>query len=211
MSTTTAGVPKDYSELFSMYRTYVETLISQLGVAPENKEDVASDIFLKLYERDIIGMFDVNHQGWQGRQVKFKTFLSAFVLSYARGMRDRAYKYRMREPLLCDTIIRNHWGGGLMWIAVYGPSSEDTQFLIYENQEAERTLVARLRQRLSEIERPKTRCDLLELFDEAVRLVRRDGVLSYAELSATLGVNIRSVRSWMKWIAGQLREEAFAR
>ncbi len=200
------GVPENYSELFSMYRGYVETLVLRLGVAIDSKEDIASDIFVKLYERDVIGMFDPNHQGWHGQQAKFKTFLLAFVASYARGMRDRANKRRSREPLLCDSYVE-HNSGIVPWIAIYGPVHEDPQFLVYENREIEAKLTARLRQRLSEIESPGVHCDLLLVFDEMVRQAQKRETLSYPELSSALGISVSSLRTWVKWITEQLREE----
>ncbi len=206
----TGGVPQNYSELFSMYRVYVETLVLRLGVSIDNREDVASDIFEKLYERDVIGMFDANHIGWHGRQAGFKTFLSAFVVSYARGMRERMHKRQQREPLLCDTLVEGAYGRPTVWLTIHGPSYEDVQFLAHEEQEAEAQLVEHLRQHLSEIEHPGTQCDLLRLFDEAVKQARRDGVLSYPELSKTMGTSLSSLRTWMKWIVSQLREEVHA-
>src|SRR5215216_488189 len=98
-----AIAPGSYDELFRNYYPFVVGLVGKQGIAVDNREDVASEILLRFYERDFLNEFnpDLTFEV-KGRIVRarFKSFLSAFVVNYVRSHRDRQNLRLRREPLI---------------------------------------------------------------------------------------------------------------
>lgn len=189
-------VPADTEELFRDYSGYVHALCIKLGVPPQDAEDVAADIMARLYERDLISMFDPDHYIERDGQVipaKFKSFLSHQVSLYVRGKRDALNKRSQREPLIIDQPTES----GLPASELLGGRIEDD----YSFLEADE-LVAKTREYLSVVGPRSTRdmCNLVDLFDEMVREVRENGEFSYAALQQRFSISSTSAYAWVDWL-----------
>jgi DNA-directed RNA polymerase specialized sigma24 family protein len=206
------AAPKDYAELFSKYYDFVVNLVRRMGIDESRKEDVASEILLRFYERDFLNEFDptmtFEYQG-EIRPARFKSFLSKFVLAYVRGHWDKQRRLHTREVLIVDSpiAVAGHMFGHqqLTWIDVHGdpvPSSEED--IIAELNEQE--LVDDLRRHLKTIPRRSRfdTCDLPALFDAVVAQIRATGTWDVAVLRAQFGVSSTAMHSWMWWLRGNL-------
>lgn len=193
--------PSSYEELFKTYYSFVVGLVGKQGISVDNREDVASEILLRFYERDFLSefnpdlTFEVN-----GRIVKarFKSFLSAFVVNYVRSHRDRQNLRAKREPLIIDSTI---------------PGSEHSPYLFLNALEKdyylddysglyEEALVTKIREYLKTVPRKsrQDQCDLVALFDTVVQQVRVNGKYSVKELQARFGVSPTAIHTWLGWM-----------
>jgi len=186
-----SAAPESYEELFKNYYPFVVGLVGKQGISLDNREDVASEILLRFYERDFLNefnpelSFEVN-----GRIVKarFKSFLSAFVVNYVRSHRDRQNLRVKREPLIVDAPATT-----LIDIDHY----EDDYSSLYEEE-----LVVKIREYLRTVPRKsrQDQCDLLALFDAVVKQVRMNGKYSVKELQAQFGVSPTAIHTWLGWM-----------
>jgi len=182
--------PESYEELFKNYYSFVVGLVGKQGISLDNREDVASEILLRFYERDFLNEFnpDLSFEV-NGRIVKarFKSFLSAFVVNYVRSHRDRQNLRIKREPLIVDgaaTLVdHEHY--------------EDDYSALYEEE-----LVLKIRDHLKTVPRKsrQDQCDLLALFDAVVSQVRVNGKYSVKELQAQFGVSPTAIHTWLGWM-----------
>lgn len=183
--------PSSYEELYRNYYSFVVGLVGKHGIAPDNREDVASEILLRFYERDFLNefnpelSFEVN-----GKLVKarFKSFLSAFVVNYVRSHRDRQNLRIKREPLIVDAPATT----------MSDPEHyEDDYSAIYEEE-----LVVKIREYLATVPRKsrQDQCDLLALFDAVVRQVRINGKYSVKDLQTQFGVSPTAIHTWLGWM-----------
>lgn len=190
-----SAAPDSYEELFRIYYPFVVGLVGKHGISVDNREDVASEILLRFYERDFLNefnpdlTFEVN-----GRVVKarFKSFLSAFVVNYVRSHRDRQNLRAKREPLLVDD------GFDSSAINVSLESGyEDDYSVLYEEE-----LVEKIRDHLKTVPRKsrQDQCDLLALFDTVVQQVRVNGKYSVKDLQARFGVSPTAIHTWLGWM-----------
>lgn len=193
-----AVAPVSYEELFRNYYSFVVGLVGKQGISPDNREDVASEILLRFYERDFLNEFDPSLTfEVNGKTVKarFKSFLSAFVVNYVRSHRDRQNLRAKREPLIVDGSDRSDY-------ILQGTDSsamhyEDDYSSLYEEE-----LVAKLRAYLVTVPRKsrQDQCDLPRLFDAIVDQVRRNGKYSVKELQEVFGVSPTAIHSWLGWL-----------
>lgn len=105
MGSDSTKAPADYDALYRDYYKYVCSLVRKFGIDEGSKEDVASSILLRFYERDFLHEFnpdlEFTYRG-EKRPARFKSFLNAFVELYVRHHRDRQRTLKEREPLVCD-------------------------------------------------------------------------------------------------------------
>jgi DNA-directed RNA polymerase specialized sigma24 family protein len=200
--------PESYDELFRNYYSFVVGLVGKQGIAPDNREDVASEILLRFYERDFLNEFnpDLSFEV-NGKVVKarFKSFLSAFVVNYVRSHRDRQNLRAKREPLTID-------GGYVEAISDIGdsgvtplPKAVAGETFFYEDDYSglyEKELVSYLRDYLSKVPRKsrQDQCDLVRLFDAVVCQARTNGKYSVKELQRIFNVSPTAIHSWLGWL-----------
>ncbi len=201
------SAPADYAELFSKYYDYVVTLVRRSGVETSRAEDVASEILLRFYERDLLGEFDptmVFHYDGQDRPARFKSFLTKIVLTYLRGHKDKHWRLASRELLICDMQIGS-FPAYQSWVEVFGESvpSCDTDIL---DVAAEQALVDRLRAHIAAVPRRSKfdTCDLVALFDAVVAQIRADGQWNIPALRRQFGISSTAMHSWMWWLRANL-------
>lgn len=220
MPITASGVdylsaPTDYAELFRIYYPYVVNLVHKHGIDENMKEDVASDILARFFERGFLEKFDptltFEYRGTQ-RPARFRSFLSKFVLIYVRGHHDRQQRIAGREIQICDLPLTNggaaHTGATTeRWVDVYGETAdsheEDVLDIVMEND-----LVRGLRNFLADVPRRSDhdRCDLVELFDAVVAQVRDRGEYDIKQLSTSFGVSYTAMHTWVWWLKANLAE-----
>lgn len=185
MSTSGLAAPQDYEEMFKEYYGYVCQLVCKFGIEEQSKEDVASSILLRFYERDFLAKFDPSLE-FEYQQVKrparFKTFLSGFVELYVRHHRDNQGKRASRYPLQCDMRLSS----GDTWLEVHGPS-DDSDYTFAESKLIGTAVLQAVRGRLSEDQ------EQLEFFEEAVREFSETGQLRVTRLQQRLGASQRVV------------------
>lgn len=198
----TVAAPADVDELCSDYLPYVRHLVRKLGgISAQDAEDVAHDILARLIERDVIGMFDPEHEITHGGKKippNFKTFLSNQVALYVKGQRDRLGRISRREPLLCD---RPEDGGGT-WVEVFsGQQDERDQHKLwddYSHLNAEE-FVTRMRAYLTTLppRSKRDRCNLLALFDALVSQGLTEGKVDYARVQQEFEISPTSAYTWV--------------
>lgn len=202
------SAPRDYAELFSRYYTYVVALVRREGIDDNSKEDVASDILLRFYERDFLNVFDASLMfsfAGQPRPARFKSFLSRFVLAYVKGFRDKQSRLNTREVLLCDMPIgvNNATSGSTQgtWVDVFGDPMDDHEGDVLDSL-AESALVAGLRAHLVDIPRRSTydHCDLLALFDAIVEQIRSDGEWNTRALHRRFKISPTAMHTWLWYL-----------
>jgi DNA-directed RNA polymerase specialized sigma24 family protein len=195
------SAPAGYAELHAQYYSFVCGLVRKLGII-RDVEDVASEILLRFYERDMLAEFDpdmVIEHGKDRRPARFKSFLSGFVAVYVQHHRDRQNSLAKREPLKCNQPVGE---SGAEWIEIHGGSHVDDMADLEE-----RELVADMRQHIVTVPRRSRAdvCDLPALFDAVVLQVRTTGVINTKELQVQFGVSNTAIHSWLKHMREQLR------
>ncbi len=215
MSTADNGVdfvsaPVDYADLFRRYYGYVVALVRRAGIDDNRAEDVASEILLRFLERGFLEKFDpslVFTYDGQARPARFKSFLSKFVLAYCRGHWDKQTRDKFREPLICDSTLRDPassmsgHGHDIRWIEVHGehvPGADD----IVAEMFGEADLIGELRTYLAAVPRRSKfdSCDLVALFDIVVAQIRDQGSWNVTEIRERFGISTTAVHSWMWWM-----------
>lgn len=188
--------PDSYEELFKTYYSFVVGLVGKQGISLDNREDVASEILLRFYERDFLNEFNPNLTfEVNGRLVRarFKSFLSAFVVNYVRSHRDRQNLRAKREPLVIDQAV---YPDGFIYAGAES-GYEDDYSALYEEE-----LVLKIRDYLKTVPRKsrQDQCDLIALFDTVVQQVRTNGKYSVKELQAKFGVSPTAIHTWLGWM-----------
>lgn len=199
------SAPPDYDTFFRQWFPYVAALVRRNGVDEDRKEDVASAIFARLFERDFLNMYDptlVFKYGGEERPAKFKSFLSKVVLLYLRSFREKQNRLKTRELLLCDTPVGDD--GDRPWVEVYGGQVASHESTLIESDQLDET-VERLRAHLATVDLRGERdlCDLVALFDAVMVQVRDQGCYDVATLTAMFHTSATSMHAWL-W---RLKEE----
>lgn len=202
----TVSAPADYAALYTQYWDYVLTLVRRFGFEENRREDVAAEILLRFYERDFLAVFDptlvFEYQGEQ-RPARFKSFLTKFVLTYLRGLRDKQRRQTNREKLICDTVVGHQEDNA--WIDVFGetvPGADETALGRLEEEE----LVQRLREYIKGVPRRSDydTCDLLALYDAVIVQIRDRGEYTVADLRVMFGISSTAMHSWLWWLKENL-------
>ena len=206
------SAPQDYAELRRIYYPYVVALVHRMGIERSCVEDVACDILLRFQERGFLDKFDPTltfHHGGRDHPARFKSFLSNFVMSYVRGYRDRQFRLRYREPLLCDRLV-SRLGEDFSehpWIDVFGETTPDPTDAVIDEVD-HRAFIASLREYLTKVPR-RTRydaCDLPALFDAVIAQIDRDGEITITELCRTFGICGTAMHGWVWWLRANLSQ-----
>lgn len=189
-------VPADFTELYQRYYSYVVRLIISRGIAPSDAEDVAQIILTHFYRRNSLAHYSPDHRTAEGRQAKFTTFLSGFVLVYLKHHLDRARIEEMRRanmhPLSEEDPLNEYSA-----INRQGPRVEDAQDgpeYVEFVQEAHARLAA------ADF---SGNCDLRELFEAMREQIAFTGAYNTAELAARFNAPVSTVQKWI----GRLRTE----
>lgn len=202
----TVSAPADYAALYTQYWDYVLTLVRRFGFEENKREDVAAEILLRFYERDFLSVFDptlvFEYQG-QERPARFKSFLTKFVLTYLRGLKDKQRRQSNREKLLCDTLVGNQ--EIVPWVEVFGDTMPGADEIALGRLEEE-DLVAELRAFITRVPRRSAydTCDLVKLYDAVIEQVREHGVWDVAALRQQFGVSSTAMHSWLWWLRENL-------
>lgn len=199
------SAPASYEELYRMYYNYVVSLVRRMGIDEDRKEDVASSILLRFYERDFLAKFDpslVFSYNGEKRPARFKSFLSKFVIIYVRSHREKQINRARRELLICDSPIDDSSWLDFFGGRVQGPEDDVIEML------SEQELVADLRRHLTTIPRRSVHdmCDLPAVFDVLVEQIREYGRYDVAQLKVHFGVSATSMHSWLWWLRANLAE-----
>lgn len=200
------SAPATFADLYRIYYRYVVTLVRRLGIDDNRKEDVAQDILLRLYERDILTMFDPDmvfvYDGVE-HPARFKSFLTKQVMSYVRGHLDKQVRQNGRELLIADKPVGE--AGDTTWIEVFGGAVDgaDTDVLAALG---EQNLVDELRAYIATVPRRSKfdSCDLPALYEAMIGQVREHGVWNVAELRDRFGVSSTAMHTWMWWLRANL-------
>jgi DNA-directed RNA polymerase specialized sigma24 family protein len=97
------NAPPSYEAYFRQYLDYTRWLVNACGYFGEEIDDVVSEIMIRFWERDSLGVF---RRDWNSRSKSsgsvFRSYYSRFVVTYAKGKRRNVANYRARNLLLCD-------------------------------------------------------------------------------------------------------------
>lgn len=164
--------PPSYDALFIQYYEYTYSLIRSLNIK-RDVSDIAQDIMLRFMERDALGEFlpDFPSRSESG-QIKFRSYYSRFVITYARGKYRNATRYSDTRQLIVDEPVD---GDGTTWYESTYPSYEDNSSLEFDE------LISSLRHRvlderlmdavfaLTDLDRPIRRADLVRVMGVSSR------------------------------------------
>ncbi len=189
-----ASAPPNYAVLFRDYHAVIIGRVKQKGVPPEHVEDVASEILLKLYQRDILDLFDpgmVYLYGTDFKPARFRSFITRHVDLYIRGQYDKVCRRNRREgsPLFEDceddgAVVNGH---------------EDDVLDRLETVE----MISGLRAYLADVPRRSQydTLDLVWLFDLINSQVQETGRFNAQELCREIGVSTTAFYTWRRWLA----------
>ena len=206
------SAPQDYDAFHRQWYSYVVSLVRRNGIDEDGKEDVASSILMRLFERDFLTWYDPNlvfKYNGEDRPAKFKSFLSKLVLVYLRSHREKQNRRRTRELLICDTPVGED--GDRPWVEVYGgqvPSHEATLIGKAELAEAVAGLRAHLLAAPTRGERDM--CDPVALFDAVVEQIAEIGQYDVAALTERFNTSATSMHTWL-WRLKEMLADATQR
>lgn len=196
-------------ELHRTYYDYVVSLVRQAGIEEDSKEDVASAILLRFYERDFLAKFNpdlVFMYNGEERKARFKSFLTKFVLVYARGFREKQTRRNSREFLLSFNNPPGHitqWtsSDSDFWCDYFAEQTVWMEDVIIDGI-VNSTLVADLRAYLAALPRrcKNDMCDLVALFDAIVDQFNENGTCDTDSLRQKFGVSPTTIHSWLWWL-----------
>jgi hypothetical protein len=204
------SAPPDYDALFRLYYHFVVALVRKNGIDESSKEDVASEILTRFYERGFLEKFDptlVFERDGQKRPARFKTFLSCFVVLYVKSHRDRQVKRHDRELLIMDKPtshqeIESSW---YEWFGVeYICSPEDDVIGDVDGT----VLITKLRDYLGTIPKRSSydKCDLVVLYDAVLQQIELTGSVCIRELRDKFGISGTGMNGWMWWLRANISE-----
>ena len=98
--------PPSYEAFYSQYRMYIRRLVSQFANSSDDIDEITDEIITRFIERDSIGVFS-NEWGSQSETglSNFRSYLSRFVVTYARGKNRNAVRWRGHHPLIFDAPV----------------------------------------------------------------------------------------------------------
>lgn len=88
-----------YDSLFRTHYGYIRAVVHRSGIPPQEIEDVACDILLKIIEQDGMGKFDPD------RDVKIRTYIGNYVSLSSRSYLTSHLKYNSRNLLQGDFSV----------------------------------------------------------------------------------------------------------
>lgn len=204
------SAPKNYAAFHQQYYPFVVNLVAKNGIAENNKEDVASEIFLRLYERRFLEMFNPDltfeYEG-QCRPARFKSFLARVVLQYVRGYCDKQKRLSKRELQICDLQMGDDddTSDGTGWAELYGETSADHSEEIIEKVFEEQDATA-MREYLKTCPKRSVHdaCDLVELFDAVRAQVLATGEYDVKELKDRFHIATTTMHNWLWHLKGNM-------
>lgn len=222
MATTVSGAdwksaPEDYAALHRIYYPFMVNLVAKNGIDDNNKEDVASEIFLRFMERGLLEDFDPDlvfeYQG-EPRPARFKSFLARAVSIYVRSHYDRQTRLNTREVKIFDMQMQctdgragfgTPDGSEATWGEHFGnphaDHADDVIELVMEEQDARgirQWLAQRPRRSINDI------CDLVAVYD-AVRAQLLDlGEYDVERLQQKFNISNTTMHNWLWWLKANL-------
>ncbi len=199
--------PADYCALFREHYPFVVGLARKYGIEERRVEDVASDILLRLIERDIIGMYrpelTFEHNG-RTHTANFRSYLASHVIRYLMGQRDKQGRDNHRYVLNFDLPVVGHqvpFDDPITFGELNSPPTESPEFEVIADM-ACRDTVEYLRKYLSTVHARSMYdpCDLVVLFDAVVEQISRYGMWEAKELADSMGIGVTAIHQWMWWL-----------
>lgn len=204
--------PSNYEEMWKEYFPLVKILTSKAGIYYSDVEDVASEVFTKIMERDWLriwkeGIWKDGAKGVGGstgtahptkRVASFRHWFQLLVVKYLRHHVDRQRKMDTRYPKRLEDPV----GEDSTWVEVYGPEESDPEYLRVE--------LARMVEWVhSLLEERKSRYDLPALFEFCIEQGLGEGVIRRRDIASNLDVSMNVASSMLKELRLALDEEGF--
>jgi hypothetical protein len=125
--------PASDTEMCEQYLDYVRKILIRSGIAPASAQDATQEVFTHLIRRNVRGMYKPEYVAQHGEKAvrsSFRTFLTAQVLLYARGIREKHQRIAGRELCVLDTPGDRSWAEALAgtWMDDYA-GLEDSELL----------------------------------------------------------------------------------
>jgi DNA-directed RNA polymerase specialized sigma24 family protein len=218
------SAPEDYAALHRTYFPYMVNLVAKHGINENNKEDVASEIFVRFMERGFLEQFNPDlvfeYEGEQ-RPAKFKSFLSRAVTTYVRGYYDKQKRLANREAQICDVVLtgkgsakngfqpsgQTSGSNPQSWADQYGPPTDDhaekVMDLMVEEQDYwfVRDYLMAVKPRNSH-----DLCDLVALYDAVRAHLLVFGEYDVRDLEKAFGVSNTTMHNWLWWLRANIAE-----
>lgn len=192
----TDTAPSSYEEAFRHYSKYVIRLVQEFGIEAQQAEDVAQILWMKFFEKDVLGDYDPEYTWvYKGRtcRASFRTFLNGFVRTYVYHYVLRQQLGHEREPFSTDMTF----GQGdeeVAWydLAVNAVEDDHDALLAYD-------LVRSISVRLAAIP-PRSgndRCRLDQVFQAVADQVESLGKIDAMGLARHFKVSKNTAHTWL--------------
>lgn len=206
--------PHDYTEMHRLWYPFIVNLVGRSGIHPNNREDVASDIFVRIMEWDILGEFNPDFTVARRDGIhpaRFKNFLSSVVMTYVRGHHERQVRLRRRElqgySADLGELADRRTSRDSSYVDAFAPVVPDHSDLIIEAVMESQTarnihaLLAKVPKRSSH-----DTCDLPELFDAVREQILDTGIYDVHKLTEKFGVSGSTMYVWIRWLRANLAD-----
>lgn len=203
MSSVISDAPASNAEVFQQYHYYVRSLIARYGFDQQFVEDMASIIFTKWIEKDVLSDYDPTKK-WESygkvRTANFQTFLSGFVIQYL-------YHYKTREDrrasIECESVdfeLPQADGSQAPWLDAQ-PEGVTNDLQSVEMVE----LVLDIEKYLHGV-KPTRHCSMEDFFAAVMRQVTAYGRVNIASLADEFNVSRSSIQNWLKLLREHIKE-----
>lgn len=178
------NAPPDYGTFFKQYKNYTRSLVLQFGVPPSDLEDIVTDIMVRFFERDSLGVFS---REWKTRsdtgRSNFRSYYSRFVVTYARGKNRNVRHHSSHYLLICDAAVDEE--SSTTGLDMLSSTSSFESDLV--NQLDFESLVEQLRTQVGS--------QLSETLDAVIEVALGTPVFRITELAKTMGVSPSEARN----------------
>lgn len=195
------SAPKDYADFFRRHYAYVVRIVERAGIEPDSAEDVASEIMIKLMEKDILADFQPGLTFLYEREIRqanFRSFFTSYVNKAVRGYKDKQRKLMDNEWMLIDSPARTEDGN--LWLDNHRQERSAEEVVL--STEGLRLLLEEMRSYLSGIEKTSRsdQLDMVAFLDAAVKQLDENPEAKKLDLSALrehFGCSSTAINTWM--------------
>lgn len=206
----TRTAPVNYDQFYREWGSFFPPMVKRNGIDESNKEDVSSEIMLRMIQRDFLSFYDPArtfvHDG-KTHSASWKTFLASNINLYCRGQRDKIKRCNDREMLVMDKPthyqdIDSKWGE--WWGVDAIVSHEDA---VIAEIDSSNTLTG-LRAHLGTVPRRNTfdKCNLVELYDAVMDQINTIGRMNAKLLEEKFAMSTSGMAGWIKWFEANVCE-----
>lgn len=200
----TNQAPADYEELFRQFFDHTKKVVASKGIAIEDIEDAAANLFVTFMDKDALTWYDPSKFG--GKTPPFKSLFNRFITTYVLQLRDKQETRHKREPIRLETPA----GDKSIWVDVHAPVETDEALIasIESSIDLQETIRAAI-ERLRKVPQKSYKRDLVHLFKVMVRRAMDGDEVTGSVLAREVGLSDTIVYEMCRTIRSELRDLGF--